>query len=67
MHSLHEAILMLEGLLLQDKEANYPVFTVKVPKDLDFVHEAPADLFFIAFEDVFNLFHSRRQIGRAHV
>jgi len=31
-----------------------------VPKDLDFVHEAPTDLFFIAFEDVFNLFHSRR-------
>jgi len=27
---------------------------------LDFVHEAPADLFFIAYEDVFKLFHSRR-------
>ena len=51
---------MLEGLLLKDKEPNYPVFTVKVPKDLDFVHEAPTNLFFIAFEDVFNLFHSRR-------
>ena len=36
------------------------MFTAQVPKDLDFVHEAPADLFFIAFEDVFNLFHSRR-------
>ena len=59
MHSLHQAILTLEGLLLKDEYPNYPVFTAKVPKDLDFVHEAPADLFFIAYEDVFKLFHSR--------
>jgi len=60
MLSLHEAILMMEGLLLKDKNPNYPVLTVQVPKNVDFVTEAPADLFFIAFEDVFNLFHSRR-------
>jgi hypothetical protein len=52
--------LTLEGLLLKDNHPNYSVFTDKVPKDLDFVHEAPADLFFIAYEDVFKLFHSRR-------
>jgi hypothetical protein len=51
---------MLEGILLKDECPNYPVFTAKVPEDPDFVHEDPADLFFIAFEDVFNLFHSRR-------
>jgi hypothetical protein len=51
---------MLEGMLLKDKCPNYPVFTGKVPEDPDFVHEDPADLFFIAFEDVFNLFHWRR-------
>ena len=50
----------MEGLLLKDKNPNYPVLTVQVPKNVDFVTEAPADLFFIAFEDVFNLFHSRR-------
>ena len=55
MLSLHEAILMMEGLLLKDKNPNYPVLTVQVPKNVDFVTEAPADLFFIAFEDVFNL------------
>ena len=60
MHTLHGIILTLEGLLLQDKNPNYPVFTAQVPKDLDFVHEAPADVFFIAYEDVFKLFHSRR-------
>ena len=35
-------------------------FVVKVPEHPDFVHEDPADRFFIAFEDIFNLFHSRR-------
>ena len=60
MHSLHQSILTLEGILLKDENPNYPVFTAQVPKDSDFVHEAPADLFFIAYEDIFNLFHSRR-------
>ena len=59
MHALHESVLVLERLLLQDKEPNYPVFTVRVPMDLDFIHDAPANPFFIAYEDVFNLFHSR--------
>ncbi|KAK1663555.1 hypothetical protein QYE76_051714 [Lolium multiflorum] len=31
-----------------------------VPSDQNFVNEDPADIFFIAFEDVFNLFHSKR-------
>lgn len=60
MHSLHTTILYLEGNLLKEKDPSYPVFTVNVPEDPDFVHEDPADLFFIAFEDVFNLFHLRR-------
>ena len=58
---MQNAILTLEGNLLKEEDPNYPVFTVKVPKDMaDFVHEAPVDLFFIAYEDVFKLFHSRR-------
>jgi hypothetical protein len=60
MMSLHDSIKILEQLLLNDRDPNYPVFTVKVPADVHFVHEAPADLFFIAYEDIFNLFHSRR-------
>ena len=58
---LQNAILKLEDNLLKEEDPNYPVFTVKVPNDLaDFVHEAPADLFFISYEDVFKLFHYRR-------
>ena len=52
--------MTLEGILLKDENPNYPVFTAQVPKDLDAVQEAPADVFFIAYEDVFKLFHLRR-------
>ena len=61
MLALQEAILKLEGKLLKDENPNYPMFTVKVPKDLvDFIDESPVDLFFISYEDVFKLFHNRR-------
>ena len=60
MLTLQSNIKYLEDILLKDECPNYPVFTAKVPEDPDFVHEDPAELFFIAFEDVFKLFHSRR-------
>ena len=60
MMSLHEGVLTLEGLLLKDKDPSYPVFTAKVPEDVGFITDAPADVFFIAYEDIFKLFHSRR-------
>ena len=42
MISLQESILHLESLLLKDKQPSYPVFAVKVPKELvDFVQETP--------------------------
>ena len=57
MIALQESILHLEELLLRDKEPNYPAFAVQVPKELvDFVQEDPADIFFIAYEDVFKLY-----------
>jgi hypothetical protein len=57
---LQNTIIYLESVLLKEKDPNYPVFSVKVPSDQNFVNEDPADIFFIAFEDVFNLFHSKR-------
>ena len=48
-------------MLLKEEDPNYPVFTVQVPEDdVDYVTLAPAEVFFIAFEDIFNLFHTRR-------
>jgi hypothetical protein len=60
MLSLHEGILHLEELLPKDKYLNYPVFTVRVPRDVGFVTDAPVDVFFIANKDIFKLFHWRR-------
>ena len=60
MMALQDAVMVLEGLLLKDKHPNYPVFTVKVPEHVDFVTDVPADVFFIAYEDIFKLFHFRR-------
>ncbi|KAK1687117.1 hypothetical protein QYE76_047965 [Lolium multiflorum] len=57
---LQHCIQYQESVLLKEKDPNYPVFSVKVPSDQNFVNEDPADIFFIAFEDVFNLFHSKR-------
>jgi hypothetical protein len=58
MISLQQNIQFLETLLLKDKDPNYSVFMVKVPTaDPNFVQADPADIFFIAFEDIFNLFH----------
>ena len=56
MLTLHEGVKTLEALLLKDEDPNYPVFTAKVPLDVGFVDEPPADIFFIAFEDIFKLF-----------
>ncbi|KAK1647216.1 hypothetical protein QYE76_065021 [Lolium multiflorum] len=57
---LQDSILVLESILLKDKDPNYPVFTVRVPRDVGFVTDVPADIFFIAYEDIFKLFHARR-------
>jgi hypothetical protein len=46
---LQSSIEVIEGMLLKDASPNAPVFTVKVLEDPDFVHEDPADVFFIAF------------------
>jgi hypothetical protein len=57
---LQDSVLHLESVLLKDKDPNYPVFTVRVPRDVGFITDAPADVFFIAYEDIFKLFNSRR-------
>ena len=60
MLTLHEGVKTLEALLLKEDDPNYPVFTAKVPLDVGFVDEPPADIFFIAFEDIFKLFLMKR-------
>jgi hypothetical protein len=60
MVNLMHAILFLEEGLLKETNRSYPVFTVKVPADVGFIDDHPADIFFISYEDVFKLFNAKR-------
>ena len=35
----------------------YPLFAVKVPRNLGFVDTFPGDKFYLRFEDIFNIYH----------
>jgi hypothetical protein len=38
---------------------SYQVFFVRVPKKLGFVDRSPGDVFFLRFDDIFEMFHRR--------
>jgi hypothetical protein len=58
--NLHDNIQYLEERLLKEKNPGYPVYTIKVPEGHLFVNRAPADIFFMRYEDIYNLLHSKR-------
>jgi hypothetical protein len=58
--NLHDSIQYLEERLLQEKNPGYPVYTIKVPEDHGFVDTSPAEIFFVRYEDIYNLLHSNR-------
>jgi hypothetical protein len=60
MSSLHDSILTWETHLLSMTSPTYPVFYVRVPKKLGFVDRSPGDVFFLRFDDIFEMFHRRR-------
>jgi hypothetical protein len=60
MENLMHGIMFLEEGLLKETNPSYPVFTAKVPADVGFIDDHPADIFFISYEDVFNLFNAKR-------
>jgi hypothetical protein len=39
---------------------SYPVFFVRVPKKLGFIDRSPGDMFFLRFDDIFEMFHRCR-------
>jgi hypothetical protein len=55
MVNLMHGILFLEEGLLKETNPSYPIFMVKVPADVGFVNDHPADIFFISYEGVFKL------------
>jgi hypothetical protein len=58
--NLHDSIQYLEECLLQEKNPVYPVYTIKVPEDHGFVDTSPTEIFFMRYEDIYNLLHSNR-------
>jgi hypothetical protein len=60
LRSVHDTVLHVEKELLKMRSPSYPVHVVKVPKGMGFVDNHPAEVFFIRFDDIFNLFHLRR-------
>jgi hypothetical protein len=46
--------------LISMASPSYPVFFVRVPKKLAFVDRYPGDVFFLRFDDIFEMFHRRR-------
>ncbi|KAK1619433.1 hypothetical protein QYE76_024950 [Lolium multiflorum] len=45
--------------LLNAKELGYPLFVARVPNGMNFVEKYPADLCFIRFNDIFDVFRMR--------
>jgi hypothetical protein len=60
MRSLHEGIHRVEKLLLCSSNPLYPLYPVKVPKNLGYADEYPADVFFVRFEEIFDMYHMKR-------
>jgi hypothetical protein len=60
MRSLHDSVLTWETHLLSMTSPSYPVFFVRVPKKLGFVDRSLGDVFFLRFDDIFDMFHHRR-------
>jgi hypothetical protein len=52
------SIQYLEEHLLQEKNPGYPVYTIKVPEGHGFVDTSSAKIFFVWYEDIYNLLHS---------
>jgi hypothetical protein len=59
MKSLDECVLRRELELLKLKHSSYPVFAVKVPEGLGFVDRPPGDVFYLRFDDIFNMLNTK--------
>ena len=57
---LHDHVLSTERSLLASDDPGYPLYTVHVPSSCKmYVHTCPADLFFLRFDYIFQMFQMR--------
>jgi hypothetical protein len=57
---LHDHVLSTEKSLLASKAPGYPLYAVRVPQAKCYVDTLPADVFFLRFDHIFDMFLTRR-------
>ena len=57
---LHDHVLSTEKSLLRSNDPGYPLYAVKVPKGWGFYDKTAADMFFLRFDCIFEMYHMRR-------
>jgi hypothetical protein len=60
MRSLHDTILHLEKIRMQENNPSYPLFKVNMQKALGFIYIGIGSPFLVRHADVFNKFHLRK-------
>ena len=56
---LHDHVLSIEIILLASKNPGYPLYAVHVPEGKFYVDTRPAEVFFLRFEHIFEMFLTR--------
>nr|XP_020170920.1 uncharacterized protein LOC109756497 [Aegilops tauschii subsp. strangulata] len=57
---LHDHVLSIEIILLASKNPGYPLYAVHVPEGKFYVDTRPAEVFFLRFEHIFEMFLTRQ-------
>jgi hypothetical protein len=57
---LHDHVLLTEKSLLASKDPGYPLYAVRVPEGRGYVDTRPSEVFFLWFDDIFDMFLTRR-------
>ena len=60
MRSLHDSVLFIDKELLKSSSPSYPLHVVRLPLGVGFVDKYPREVFFLRFDDIFNVFNLRR-------
>lgn len=57
---LHDHVLSTEKSLLASKDPGYPTYAARVPEGKCYVDTRPAEVFFLRFDHIFEMFLTRR-------
>lgn len=57
---LHDHVLPTEKRLLASKDPGYPTYAARVPEGKCYVETRPAEVFFLRFDHIFEMFLTRR-------